>query len=139
MSTTRKRKSDTGAKAGPSKKAREADPHASAAALVNAIIANPTGYTIPDDDEEIRGTIIELAEYARALETQAASGGSAAPQKTKAQIADEAERLCRVVNGGIKKQMGVGLTCMRSATTPVNLYMRLVEAVVQNWFREVGL
>ena len=93
MSTTRKRKSDAGATASSSKKARGKDTHSGAIALVTGILADPTGYAIPEDDDAIRSIFVELAEYARALENQAVSGSSAATQKTEEQIADEAEKL----------------------------------------------
>lgn len=107
MPAARKRKSDAATSAGKSKKARAVDPHAKAIALVNAILSDPDEYEIPEDEDVIRDSLVELAQYARDLEGQVASGSTAAPQKTKEQIEAEVEKLRRAANAGIRKQMGV--------------------------------
>ncbi|KAJ3490750.1 hypothetical protein NLI96_g1219 [Meripilus lineatus] len=111
MPAARKRKSDAATSAGKSKKARAVDPHAKAIALVNAILSDPDEYEIPEDEDVIRDSLVELAQYARDLEGQVASGSTAAPQKTKEQIEAEVEKLRRAANAGIRKQMGWKPSC----------------------------
>jgi len=106
-----KRKSDAAETASRSKKMRANDAHASAVALVNAVLANPGTYEIPDDDDAIRESFVELATYAKALEGVLAArapvvGSTAQPQsKTKEQLEEEAEKIRKAANSGIKKQM----------------------------------
>ena len=107
MPAARKRKSDAASSAGKSKKARAADPHAKAIALVNAILSDLDEYEVLEDEDSIRSSLVDLARYARDLEGQVASGSTAAPQKTKEQIEEEVEKLRRAANAGMRKQMGV--------------------------------
>ncbi|CAL1700160.1 unnamed protein product [Somion occarium] len=103
-STATKRKSTAGAGVA-SKKARTDNSHEAARALVSEILANPDAYAIPERDEDVRKILIELAEYARALEGQNASGSAGAPPKSKEQLEEAAEKIRRAAHAGIKKQM----------------------------------
>ncbi|KAH8094924.1 hypothetical protein BXZ70DRAFT_344568 [Cristinia sonorae] len=111
-----KRKSDAGA-ATSSKKARTSDaanPHASAVALVSSILADRESFVLPDDDDAIIDNFIQLAQYARALEGQIASGSGAGgdgPQKSPEAIQAAAEKLRRAAVAGIKKQMSWKPSC----------------------------
>ncbi|KAG2156433.1 hypothetical protein DEU56DRAFT_846760 [Suillus clintonianus] len=99
-----KRKSDAG-EASSSKKSRAS--HASAKALIKAILANPDSYPIPDDEDDIRQSLVDLAQYVRELEQDAQQGGAgSAPKAMSAdQLAAAAEKIRKAANSGIKKQM----------------------------------
>ncbi|CAL1700159.1 unnamed protein product [Somion occarium] len=109
-STATKRKSTAGAGVA-SKKARTDNSHEAARALVSEILANPDAYAIPERDEDVRKILIELAEYARALEGQNASGSAGAPPKSKEQLEEAAEKIRRAAHAGIKKQMSWKPSC----------------------------
>jgi hypothetical protein len=97
-----KRKSG-GSSAAPKKKARTSakkDPHASARALVSSINASPETFDLPEDDDDVRQTLVSLAAYFKTLEPV---------EKSSSQIAAEVERLRRTAVSGIMKQMTVSL------------------------------
>ncbi|KAI0916339.1 hypothetical protein AcV5_003305 [Taiwanofungus camphoratus] len=96
------------------KKARPSGTHASAVALVSTILANPDAYPIPEDDAAARRSLVELAQYARALEEDVAAAGAGPntgsgsipnPVSIRAQLEEAAEKIRRAANSGIKKQM----------------------------------
>ncbi|KAG0697311.1 hypothetical protein DFH29DRAFT_835986 [Suillus ampliporus] len=99
-----KRKSDAGG-ASSSKKSRTS--HASAKTLIKTILANPDSYPIPDDDDDIRQSLVELAYYARDLEQDVQKGGAgSAPKAMSAdQVAAAVEKIRKAAHSGIKKQM----------------------------------
>jgi hypothetical protein len=98
-----KRKSGSST-AAPKKKARTSakskDPHASARALVASINASPEAFDLPEDDDDVRQTLVSLAAYVKTLEPV---------EKSSSQIATEVERLRRTAVSGIMKQMTVSL------------------------------
>lgn len=96
---SKKRKSDasTGSKA---KRARTG-----AAAAVDAILANPDSYDVPEDKDTARKLLVELAEYARSLEGALATSGSAVQPKSKEELEEAAEKVRKAAVSGIKKQM----------------------------------
>ena len=98
--TTNKRKSD-GSSAASKKKARTSkDPHASARAVVASINASPETFDLPEDDDDVRQTLVSLAAYIKTLEPV---------EKSSSQIATEVDRLRRTAVSGIMKQMTVSL------------------------------
>jgi hypothetical protein len=84
--------------------------HSSAKALIKTILAHPDTYPIPDDDEDIRQSMVELAQYAQELEQDAQQRGAGpAPKAMSAdQVAAAVEKIRKAANSGIKKQMTVG-------------------------------
>ncbi|KAI8986871.1 hypothetical protein BD414DRAFT_461329 [Trametes punicea] len=90
-----------------------------AAALVDAVLANPVAYPVPASEDAVRQSLLGLASYARALEQQvatlsgaasqvsvASSGGQVmAPAKSQEELASTAERIRRAAQSGIKQQM----------------------------------
>jgi len=92
-------------------------PHASAIVLVNAILANPDSIAISDDDAVVGNDLVQLAQYARALESQvAASGGAqAGSSNCKVRSAEEmiqaVEKVRKAAVAGIKKQMSWKPSC----------------------------
>jgi len=103
---TQKRKSDA-EQASSSKKPRTS--HSSAKALIRTILAHPDTYPIPDEDEDIRQSLVELAEYANELEQNIQQrGADSAPKAMSAdQVAAAVEKIRKAANSGIKKQMTV--------------------------------
>ncbi|KAG2141602.1 hypothetical protein BD769DRAFT_1427394 [Suillus cothurnatus] len=101
---TQKRKSDA-EQASFSKKPRTS--HSSAKALIRTILAHPDTYPIPDEDEDIRQSLVELAEYANELEQNIQQrGADSAPKAMSAdQVAAAVEKIRKAANSGIKKQM----------------------------------
>ncbi|OAX43358.1 hypothetical protein K503DRAFT_681326 [Rhizopogon vinicolor AM-OR11-026] len=100
-----KRKSDAG-QSSSSKKARAS--HASAKALVKAILADPDSYPIPDSDEDIRQSLVYLAQYVKDLEqdVQQLEGTGSVPKVLSADQLDAAvEKIRKAAHSGIKKQM----------------------------------
>lgn len=98
-----KRKAD-GASTSASKKARSTTTFVTQA-LVASILANPKEYPIPDDDDDIRKALVDLATYARGLEEEI--DASKPKAKTAGEIAAAVEKLRSAAVSGIKKQMGV--------------------------------
>ncbi|KAG1873594.1 hypothetical protein DFJ58DRAFT_759142 [Suillus subalutaceus] len=99
-----KRKSDA-EEASSSKKSRTS--HSSAKALIKTILAHPDTYPIPDDDEDIRQSLVELAQYAKELEQnlQQREAGSTPKAMSADQLAAAVEKIRKAANSGIKKQM----------------------------------
>ncbi|KAG1763191.1 hypothetical protein EDD22DRAFT_518591 [Suillus occidentalis] len=99
-----KRKSDA-REMSSSKKSRTS--HSSAKALIKTILAHPDTYPIPDDDEDIRQSMVELAQYAQELEqdTQQTGAGSAPKAMNADEVAAAVEKIRKAANSGIKKQM----------------------------------
>ena len=98
-----KRKSD-GSSAASRKKARSSAPskdtHTFARQLIASINASPETFDLPEDDDDVRRTLVSLAAYAKTLEPA---------KKSSSQVATEVDRLSRSAVSGIKKQMTVGL------------------------------
>ncbi|OSD07938.1 hypothetical protein PYCCODRAFT_1463207 [Trametes coccinea BRFM310] len=94
-----------------------------AASLVDAVLANPDAYPIPEKEDDVRASLVELASYARSLEqviaeasksaaaASAAIAQVAAPVKTPEQLEAEAAKIARAAQSGIKKQMKWKPTC----------------------------
>ncbi|KAJ8594022.1 hypothetical protein M405DRAFT_930448 [Rhizopogon salebrosus TDB-379] len=100
-----KRKSDAG-QPSSSKKSRAS--HSSAKALVKAILADRDSYPIPDSDEDIRQSLVELAEYVTELEQdikQLEVGAGSAQALTADQLDAAIEKIRKAAHSGIKKQM----------------------------------
>ena len=121
--STVKRKSDAQDTAGPSKKARAADSESQpAAVLVDSIRTNKQGFTVPEGDDNIRQTLIMLADYAHALELKLADAetakahaiAAAPPKKTREQLEAAAEKIRHVASSGICKLMTVSLRLIMS-------------------------
>lgn len=107
---TKKRKSE--ASSSGSKKARTTKANASAQTLVAAILADSKAYPVSDDATVVRNSLVELAQYARALEQEVASGSGKPAPKTKEQIEAAAEKLRNAARSGIRKQMTVSHSLM---------------------------
>lgn len=76
--------------------------------IVDLVLEDIEGYVVPDDADETRQLIIDLAQYARSLEES-----SKPKTKSPAQIEEAAEKLRSAARSGIKKQMTVrGLYCL---------------------------
>jgi hypothetical protein len=103
--STKKRKAE--ASTSGSKKARTTNSNASAKSLVTAILADPKAYPVSDDATVVRHSLVELAQYARALEQEVASGSGKPAPKTKQQIESAAEKIRSAARSGIRKQMVV--------------------------------
>ncbi|KII95287.1 hypothetical protein PLICRDRAFT_86682 [Plicaturopsis crispa FD-325 SS-3] len=102
-STSKKRKSD--ASTSGAKKARTGAASSPGQALVDAILANPTAYPVPDDADATRQALVDLATYARSLEGGGGAGASKPAPKTKEQIEEAAEKVRKAARSGIRKQM----------------------------------
>ena len=103
-----KRKSDQSGSTSRSKKAHVDEDHSAAVNLVNAILADPDEFDIPEDDEGLRTDLIALAKYARALEGRTSADGGAGASATKMsteELASSADKIKRAAVAGIKKQM----------------------------------
>ncbi|GJE95524.1 hypothetical protein PsYK624_117090 [Phanerochaete sordida] len=98
------------------KRARTADAHAAAKALLKTILDTPEKFELPEGDDDIVEDFETLARYAKYLEEQlhgyqsaaAAAPGAvaAAPaRKSEAELADAAEKIRKAAVAGIKKQM----------------------------------
>ena len=100
--TTKKRKSGTTSTAASKKAKLSIDAQAN---TVDKILSDATNYEIPDDDGEIRDTIVKLAQYARSLEEEisALKPKEMSPQQLEAAAVKIASAAC----SGIKKQMSV--------------------------------
>lgn len=114
-----KRKSDADSSA-PAKKARASTAHASAAALVHTILADPDAFPIPDDAVAVRASFAALAEYARSLEGAGAAaisnaGSSTVRAKTQEELEAAAEKIRKAAHSGIRKQMTWKLSCKTGA------------------------
>ncbi|KAF8897927.1 hypothetical protein BD779DRAFT_409859 [Infundibulicybe gibba] len=97
-STSKKRKSGASGPANTAKKARLAD----AASTVQAILADPEAFTLPDEDT-VKQTLVELAFYARSLEEDIA--GTKPVLKSSEQLDAAAVKLSTAARSGIRKQM----------------------------------
>ncbi|KAF8076719.1 hypothetical protein FPV67DRAFT_1406546 [Lyophyllum atratum] len=95
-----KRKSGASTSAS-AKKARLA--HAAAADSVRDILADTANFPVPEGEDEIRRSLLELAVYARSLEEQieASKPKEMSPQQLNA----AAEKLRAAARSGIRKQM----------------------------------
>lgn len=107
-----KRKSDV-AESSENKRARIDT--SKAEALVHSILANPLEYPIPEDDDEIRQSFIDLAKYASYLRemaspAQQAISSAVSAAKSSEQLAEAAEKVAKAARSGIKKQMTVRVT-----------------------------
>lgn len=103
-----KRKSDGTQGASSSKKSRSTN--SDAQSLLNAILAKPDTYPIPDEDDAVRDKLVKLAQYARDLEEELASASQAGPAPrtmTPGELAATVEKLRKAANSGIRKQMSV--------------------------------
>lgn len=106
-------------------------------ALVASIMANPKAFDIPESEEDIRALFVALAERIQALEKVPASlVGSGRPALTDVQLDEAAEKLARVTRSQIVKLMSVSELANAVVFT---ISFLSVEAVVQNWRRQVGL
>lgn len=112
-STSKKRKSD--ASTSGAKKARTGAASSPGQALVDAILANPTAYPVPDDADATRQALVDLATYARSLEGGGGAGASKPAPKTKEQIEEAAEKVRKAARSGIRKQMTVSLDWVHAA------------------------
>lgn len=86
--------------------------HHDAQALVKAILAKPTTYPILDDVDFVRRQFVQLALYARDLETESQlqsspQAGPAPKTMSPEQLEAAVEKLRKAANSGIRKQMGV--------------------------------
>ncbi|TDL30014.1 hypothetical protein BD410DRAFT_811406 [Rickenella mellea] len=113
MST--KRKSDTTAGAA-TKKARSSETikkFQSARMTVEEVLADKSDFPVPDGEDEVRKTTVELVEYIKHLEGEvnAATAAAKPVQKTKEQIETAAERVRTAARSGIRKQMSWKPTC----------------------------
>ncbi|KAG1763581.1 hypothetical protein EV702DRAFT_1274422 [Suillus placidus] len=116
VQNAQKRKSDA-EEASSLKKSRTS--HSSAKALIKTILAHPDTYPIPDNDEDIRQSLVELAQYAKELEqdVQQRGAGSAPKAMSADQVAAAVEKIRKAANSGIKKQMTVVETVMQGSGT----------------------
>jgi nanoRNase/pAp phosphatase (c-di-AMP/oligoRNAs hydrolase) len=131
MSST-KRKSDASTSAS-TKKARKT--HTAAIESVRSILADTGNFAVPEDSDETRRALLELALYARSLEEQVQA--SKPKEKTAEEVEAAADKLSAAVRSGIRKQMGVSILTV--ASLRYNLTHRLVEAILQNWFCQVDI
>ncbi|THH17423.1 hypothetical protein EW146_g3382 [Bondarzewia mesenterica] len=121
---SRKRKSDTPSTV-TSKKSRTTPTRTAASssnpaaqALVTAVLANTPAYLDPANPQAMGNAMVTLASYARQLEIALAAGAGAGgsgsaqpPQKSREQLAAAAEKLCKTVVNGIRKQMSWKPSC----------------------------
>lgn len=105
MSSTATKRKSTGTSGRPSKKTRTENNHDVTRAVVSDILADPDAYPVPEDDVEIRKLLVNLAQYARALEGQVAA--SASQEKSKENLEAATEKIRKAAAAGIKKQMSV--------------------------------
>ena len=103
-----KRKSDTTGGSAV-KKAHVDTSHAAAVALVNAILADPDDFDLPEDDDAVRDDLIALAKYARALQGGFKAAPAGPAKKSPEELEAAAEKLRKAAVAGIKKQMNVRL------------------------------
>lgn len=75
--------------------------------MVDAILSDTDNYPIPEDDEDARLSLVNLAKYARSLEDELAA--SKPQPKSSTQLEAAAEKLRSAARSGIKKQMTVSL------------------------------
>jgi hypothetical protein len=96
--TARKRKPDTAS--GPAAKKACI---AAGKGLVEKILADPEGYTLPTDEVEMRKLVIELAQYAREAELAPPLPKPKSPEELQAAV----DRLQSTTARGIEKLMSV--------------------------------
>ncbi|KAF8559452.1 hypothetical protein OG21DRAFT_1403027 [Imleria badia] len=104
---------------GPSSSKKSHTAHSDAQSLVKAILAQPDTYPILDDDDDVRRKLVKLAEYARDLEGNLESAPQAGPvpkTMTPEKLAAAVEKLRKVANSGITKQMGWKPSCKTGTT-----------------------
>lgn len=128
---TKKRKAD----ASTAPKAKKARPAAPGATTVKAILSDTANYHIPESDVDIRASLVELAEYARSLEEEIESMKPKPLSKDEVEVA--AEKLRKVVNSGIRKQMTVNIPILH--TNALLTARATVEADLQNQLGTLGL
>ncbi|KAG8937909.1 hypothetical protein FRC00_010023 [Tulasnella sp. 408] len=91
-----------------------ADPHVQAKQLVQAIVTNPNGFTVPSDQAAMRTQLFLIAQYASALSVGDAAG-AVGTRIVKALSEDELEaaatKLARAALSQIKKQMAWKPSC----------------------------
>lgn len=101
-----KRKSDATLTPNVVKKSRTSSVNQTTTALISAILADPDGYPIPDDDNVIRNSLLDLAHYARSLEEElnglSNTAVTAQPSKTSEQLQAAVENLRKAALSGIK-------------------------------------
>jgi hypothetical protein len=129
---TKKRKSDTTSTVASKKKAKLSI--ATQADTVDKILSDATNYEIPDDDAEIRDTIIKLAQYARSLEEEISA--SKPKEMSSEQLEAAAAKIASAACSGIKKQMTVSRVSYHSFAIPKAW---LVETVMQDGWLQVDL
>jgi len=97
---------------------------------VAKILSDATNYEIPDNDAEIRDTIVKLAQYTRSLEEEisASKPKEMSPQQLEAAAVKIASAAC----SGIKKQMSVSHVSYHSFAILKGVP---VETVMQDWWR----
>jgi hypothetical protein len=110
MPTGTKRKSDTTAPA--AKRARKS----SGAKIVDAILAGPDDYEIPEDENEVRELLVSIANYANKLRAAATSGGGAGAAMSEDDVKAAAETLHSATQKGILRQMTVRAVLFASIT-----------------------
>lgn len=103
-----KRKSDASVSSS-SKKQRREDDNARAVTLVDNILANLDGFSIPESDTELREDFVSLAKYARYLQEQGGptSTATARVKKSPDELEAAVEKVRKAAVAGIKKQMNV--------------------------------
>jgi len=126
---TKKRKSGTTSTAASKKAKLIIDAQAD---TVAKILSDATNYEIPDDDAEIRDTIVKLAQYARSLEEEisASKPKEMSPQQLEAAAVKIASAACSGIADECKSRL-VSLFCNTQGVP--------VETVMQDWWRQVGL
>jgi hypothetical protein len=118
--STKKRKAE--ASSSSSKKARTTNANASAQSLVAAILADSKAYPVSDDATIVRQSLVELAQYARALEQEVASGSGKPAPKAKEQIEAAADKIRNAARSGIRKQMVVS-NALLNLSRPIRIIL----------------
>ncbi|CAE6452102.1 unnamed protein product [Rhizoctonia solani] len=114
-SSSRKRKSTGSGATQTTKKPRgrgkrsQTDPYATAKGYMEAVLADPESFRLPDDEQEAKEMFAMIAQYAKSLEGSVAvagqTGRDAPPPKAPAQIEAEVARIKTLIYRGIKKLM----------------------------------
>jgi hypothetical protein len=95
-----------------SARAKATTSHAPAIALMRCVLADWEIFDIPSGKDEMRTALVQLAEYAQALESKSTSGGAAASApapatKSKAEINSAEDKLQRACVSQITKRIKV--------------------------------